>query len=125
MAGFLAADFGLRLAQHIVVLHNTTVVHYAERILMPRASKSQSQTPSQPEPTGPRLVRTRTPRRPAAVATPATVTHEQIATRAYELFVEEGFTHGHHLDHWLRAERELIDIAALPTAQMGGTRTRG
>ncbi len=41
------------------------------------------------------------PRRPA-------VTAEDIAKRAYEIFCERGRTHGHHLDDWLRAERELL-----------------
>jgi hypothetical protein len=32
---------------------------------------------------------------------------EAIARRAYELFLEGGALHGHDLDHWLSAEREL------------------
>lgn len=31
-------------------------------------------------------------------------THEEIATRAYEIYEREG---GHHEGNWLRAEREL------------------
>jgi HSP20 family molecular chaperone IbpA len=31
-----------------------------------------------------------------------------IAGRAYELFVEGGFTHGHDLEDWLRAESQLL-----------------
>jgi hypothetical protein len=27
--------------------------------------------------------------------------------RAYALFEQDGFVHGHHIDHWLRAEQEL------------------
>jgi hypothetical protein len=34
---------------------------------------------------------------------------EAIARRAYELFLERGSQHGHDLDDWLRAERELFD----------------
>ena len=34
-------------------------------------------------------------------------THEQIARRAYELFLARGGHHGHHQDDWLQAEREL------------------
>jgi hypothetical protein len=30
-----------------------------------------------------------------------------IAIRAYELFLEGNGTHGHDLEHWFRAEREL------------------
>ena len=32
---------------------------------------------------------------------------EQIRMRAYELFVIGGYRHGHHLEDWLAAEREL------------------
>ncbi|HYO51738.1 DUF2934 domain-containing protein [Archangium sp.] len=34
-------------------------------------------------------------------------TQEQIAKRAYELFLARGGTHGRHEDDWLQAEREL------------------
>ncbi len=33
--------------------------------------------------------------------------HELIRQRAYELFVRRGYKHGHHLEDWLTAEREL------------------
>lgn len=32
---------------------------------------------------------------------------EQIARRAYELYLARGATHGRDLDDWLQAEREL------------------
>ncbi|SRR5579875_374444 len=32
---------------------------------------------------------------------------EMIRKRAYELFVARGYEHGHHVDDWLAAEREL------------------
>jgi hypothetical protein len=32
---------------------------------------------------------------------------QDIARRAYEIFVEQGFQHGHDLEHWLAAEQEL------------------
>jgi hypothetical protein len=35
--------------------------------------------------------------------------HDQIAARAYQLFVQRGGEHGHHLEDWLVAERELRD----------------
>jgi hypothetical protein len=72
---------------------------------MPRPSKSQSTAP-----TGPRLVKTSAP----APSISPEVTHEQIATRAYELFVENGFEHGHHITHWLKAEEELKSVPAVP-----------
>ena len=93
---------------------------------MPRARKTQQE----PEPTGPRLVRKSAPksapkRAAEPVSTPPEVTLEQIALRAYELFVQEGFTHGHHVDHWLRAERELMDVTALrPATRVAATRAR-
>jgi hypothetical protein len=34
-------------------------------------------------------------------------THEQIAARAYEIFVERGRPQGRDLDHWLEAEAQL------------------
>ena len=44
----------------------------------------------------------RTPARRRAVA------HEDIAVRAYAIFEREGG--GDHVEHWLRAERELMAI---------------
>jgi hypothetical protein len=37
----------------------------------------------------------------------ASPTHEAIATRAYELFLQRGADHGQDFDDWLAAEREL------------------
>jgi hypothetical protein len=34
-------------------------------------------------------------------------TQEDIAKRAYEIFIARGGEHGHHEEDWLRAEREL------------------
>jgi hypothetical protein len=51
------------------------------------------------KPAAPR--RARTTRR----AAPASVTHEQIALRAYEIHLSGGG--GDPVEHWLRAEREL------------------
>src|SRR5688572_15102988 len=31
-----------------------------------------------------------------------------IEQRAYDLFVESGYMHGNHLQHWLAAEREFL-----------------
>jgi hypothetical protein len=33
--------------------------------------------------------------------------HTQIAMRAYELFCARGYQHGHDVEDWLAAEREL------------------
>ena len=34
-------------------------------------------------------------------------TREDIARRAYEIWVAKGRTHGHHQEDWIQAEREL------------------
>lgn len=54
----------------------------------------------------------RAPQAPAALAFPRKVmlqtsSHEAIAERAYQLFVEAGGQDGHDIDHWLMAEQEL------------------
>lgn len=45
--------------------------------------------------------------------TPATAgpSHEEIAARAYELYLEHGAQPGHDVDDWLEAERELSEQA--------------
>jgi hypothetical protein len=42
-------------------------------------------------------------------STAGTVTHEEIAARAYEIFQSRGGEAGSDLDDWLRAEQELIE----------------
>ncbi len=46
---------------------------------------------------------------PAAASTGAQADppEELIRMRAYELFAQRGYEHGHHLEDWLTAEREL------------------
>jgi hypothetical protein len=41
------------------------------------------------------------------VKTPAVASDSDIARRAYQLYEERGGGHGHDLDDWLQAEREL------------------
>ena len=71
---------------------------------MPKKSSKPASTPSTA-----RKARTRpTPVTPvAAPYVPA----EEIARRAYELFVQHGAEHGRDLEHWLRAERELLSAS--------------
>lgn len=57
-------------------------------------------------PTMPR--RRRAGRAQATEAAQASIQRSEIASRAYELFVERGRAHGHDLDDWLAAERELM-----------------
>jgi hypothetical protein len=56
---------------------------------------------------GPRLVSSRS--RPVAPGSPALILrHEEVAIRAYQIFEGEGRVHGRDLEHWLRAEQELL-----------------
>ncbi len=43
----------------------------------------------------------------AAPARNTALTHEQIARRAYEIFLARGGQHGSHEQDWFQAEREL------------------
>ena len=55
---------------------------------------------------------------PAAVAAPvysvpsAGPTQAEIAARAYELFCERQYSHGHDVEDWLRAEHELRQVVS-------------
>jgi hypothetical protein len=68
--------------------------------------------PKSNKPTPSTTTRTRTRK---SSTTPATTTasslsslsHADIANRAYELFLAAGAPHGRDLEHWLQAEREL------------------
>ncbi len=37
-------------------------------------------------------------------------TFEQIAARAYQIYIERGRQHGHDMDDWLQAEYELLQL---------------
>ena len=37
------------------------------------------------------------------------VDRDQVARRAYQLFIARGETHGHDLEDWLAAERDVSD----------------
>ena len=39
--------------------------------------------------------------------TESAVTSDAIARRAYEIYLSRGGAHGHNIDDWLQAEREL------------------
>jgi hypothetical protein len=57
----------------------------------------------------------------------STPTHEQIAARAYEIFVERGRPQGRDLDHWLEAEAQLraaANIGAKMPATQGAGRSQ-
>jgi hypothetical protein len=46
-------------------------------------------------------------RAPKSPAQPATVTDSDVARRAYDLYLGRGCEHGHDVDDWMQAEREL------------------
>ena len=50
-----------------------------------------------------------------------TPTHEEIALRAYEIYLERGGAPGDALEDWTRAERELLEKSVKPKGKMGPT----
>jgi hypothetical protein len=52
-------------------------------------------------------VTTAADRAPKALPQSATVTNSDIARRAYKLYLGRGCEHGHDVDDWTQAEREL------------------
>jgi Protein of unknown function (DUF2934) len=57
-----------------------------------------------------------TPKKQAGRTTAPGPTAEEIAQRAYEIFVARGGEPGHELDDWLQAESELLrEHAARPS----------
>lgn len=44
--------------------------------------------------------------------------HEQIAARAYAIYLERGCQHGHDVDDWLQAEYELLQLPVEQLAKM-------
>jgi len=50
-------------------------------------------------------------------------TAEQIAQRAYELYLQRGCEDGHDVADWLAAERELTELSEKSTS--GAPRARG
>lgn len=48
-------------------------------------------------------------------------THEEIAWRAYEIYLERGGAPGDALQDWTRAERELLEKSNKQTGKVGPT----
>jgi Protein of unknown function (DUF2934) len=46
-------------------------------------------------------------------------TTEDIALRAYQIFLERGGAPGNALDDWTRAERELLEKSSKPQRKLG------
>ena len=55
-------------------------------------------------------------RAPKGQVPPSTMTHADIARRAYDLFLARGCEHGYDVEDWLRAERELTDVLGATAA---------
>lgn len=51
-------------------------------------------------------------RAPKPPAQPATVTNSDVTRRAYELYLGRGCEHGHDVEDWLQAQRELRTSSA-------------
>ena len=66
---------------------------------MPKSTKTMQSTAMS--------TRTRKPRTTPATLIASTPDHNDIAHRAYELFLSNGAMHGRDLEHWLQAESEL------------------
>jgi hypothetical protein len=54
--------------------------------------------------------------RPPLTNRSAEATDSDIALRAYDLYLTRGCKHGHDVDDWLQAERELQDAVSSPAA---------
>lgn len=63
---------------------------------MPKTGSSSSQTSKKPR------------------TAKSTLTREQIALRAYQIYLERGGTPGHELEDWVRAEHELMEKNGKP-----------
>lgn len=48
-------------------------------------------------------------------------THEEIALRAYEIYLERGGAPGDALEDWIRAEHELMEKNSKPSGKVGPT----
>jgi hypothetical protein len=49
--------------------------------------------------------------------------HNEIAQRAYDIFVERGRPEGRDLDHWLEAEAQLTHVQQTPAGSSRSTRS--
>jgi DUF2934 family protein len=54
-------------------------------------------------------------------ATKTAPTQEEIALRAYEIYLERGGASGDALEDWTRAERELMEKNSRPRGKVGPT----
>ena len=52
------------------------------------------------------------------------LTSEEIAFRAYQIYLERGAAPGNELEDWIQAERELLGENAKPAAENGKARRK-
>ena len=50
-------------------------------------------------------------------------THQEIAARAYQIFLERGRVAGHEIDDWLQAEYELMQLPVRKLAELESPET--
>ena len=50
-------------------------------------------------------------------------THQEIAARAYQLYLQRGRQEGHDVDDWLQAEYELMQLPVRKLAELEPTAT--
>ena len=50
--------------------------------------------------------------------------NEAVKARAYQLWVESGYAHGHDKEHWRQAERELDGVVQTDNITKGGHHLR-
>ena len=70
----------------------------------PSKSKAQTSKPAASKAKSPALIIST----PKPAASPGGDLHAIIAKRAYELYAERGYQHGHATEDWLEAEREIL-----------------
>jgi hypothetical protein len=71
----------------------------------PKTSTVKSKPAAPPAPPAPKFSRAR--KNDPMTIDDAQSMRDQIAQRAYERFIARGYQHGHDLEDWLGAEREL------------------
>lgn len=69
----------------------------------------------------PKKVKSSLPTTKKTRAAKSAPTHEEIALRAYEIYLERGGAPGDALQDWTRAEQELMEKNSRPGGKMGPT----
>jgi hypothetical protein len=69
----------------------------------PRQTKTKERSTARPRQSGPT-----SDSKPETASTELAVTHDEIAARAFELFLARGGEHGDDWGDWFRAEAELL-----------------